>query len=864
MAIYKKIDGQDSKIAEKSIIDHSQLSGRNAYGAHSIQAIRGLPEKLTANKRDIEKEKEERIAAIIAEAEARQLADSAIETKAGGISLREGDNGTLVFTDYNKHETVVQGGYLPDDETIELQKFDITYKQVQLTEEDFEPNKYYILVDNEYVLADTYDGEETYYTQEYEEKLVAVALQTEQGNLSGNSINKELSNLKSVVNAKGGYLDSYDFNKADPTQEELTQYAIQDIGDNAYFELGELTQEEFNSYNYLYTFDNQTETYNRIYTYDNTPGLIYYTVNIWDKTRVINLYTNKTNHKNQDTWSWDYNSQTWSNLGNISLISDADNSGLHGLVTGAPNDGDHDYLGNIDDSTGYIHINGLQALADNVDVLTNKVNNQIINDKSLASNENAYSAQYSDNHFAPLSFVSRLYLEKVDINNAALVNSAPQIDPSNYLESNASIYPLDFNSSPLFTITRTLQADTTLNEDTSFTTMLNFITNRDCSLQFGARIKVSIDNGSTWNYISNGQSYGQEDYSQDALSTTQFIVYTDLLTSNTSYSTGTLLAIEVYACLSDGDSTTTNIRVACGIEKDNSNIYSYVQFNYQSVMIDTDQIEDNAITTSKIADGAVTRDKLSQEVKDELNSKVDKTTTIAGVDLQNNITKSELQTALTDSTHNFVTNSEINTWNAKQDAISVPQDDFCLNFINNTLSSTFTQEQKNAIDSGIDSNKVEQIATNTTEISNIKRLKQDNILEFTDTIVSSSMWESDSTYNSLGFTYKATISLNNVVDTMTPILTYSLEDSLSGDYSQIAETYDGGIYIWSKINVGITIPSILCVPQGDTDTTYQVYENEAGGLTYVITSSDYRYEINEAGGYTLIIGGENGSEQNNS
>ena len=692
MSIYKKINGQDTKIASNGIVDHSQLTGRNAYGAHSIQAIRGLPEKLTANKKAIEdettareaaieQEREERIQAIKDEADARALKDAEIEEHAKGINLSEGQNGTLIFKDYQGHETIVQGGYLPDDETIELQAF---YSVIQLTEDTFIPDKYYIKEDESYVLANTWDDSETYYSRQ--DKMTAFALNTGDKILSGQSIDEDITSIKSIVNAKGGYLESYNVGKADPTQEELTQYAIQDIGENVYKELGTLTEEQFNGYVYLYTYDTQSETYTRIATYDSET--IYYTVDIWDKTRVINLYTNKTTHKNQDTWSWDYNSQTWSNLRNISLISDANNEGLHGLVTGAPNDGEHDYLGNID-ANGHIHINGLPQLAD-------KVNNQIINSKSQASEDKAYSSQYIDNNFAPLSFVSRLYLNKVSSTAAELVNTAPTISPNNYLSASASIYPIDYTQSPLFTITRTLQADTTLNEETSFTTTLNFVVNRTCSLQFGARIKVSTDNGSTWTNIGSEQSFGQEDYSQDALSTTQFIAYTDLLNTNVSYPTGTLLTIEVYACLGDGDSTSTTIQIGCGIEKDSSNIYSYLQFNYQSVMISTDQI----------ADGAITRNKLAQEVKDELDGKVNKTTTIAGVDLQDNITKNELLTALnvengaqvntvtgvkgnaestyrtgninitpdnlddTNTTNKFVSQTNINNWNAKQDALS--------------------------------------------------------------------------------------------------------------------------------------------------------------------------------------------------
>ena len=50
MAIHKKIDGEDRVVANKSIIDHNELSGREAYGSHPISAIRKLPEKLHALK----------------------------------------------------------------------------------------------------------------------------------------------------------------------------------------------------------------------------------------------------------------------------------------------------------------------------------------------------------------------------------------------------------------------------------------------------------------------------------------------------------------------------------------------------------------------------------------------------------------------------------------------------------------------------------------------------------------------------------------------------------------------------------------------------------------------------------------------
>lgn len=251
MPIYKKINNKDVKVADNKILDHSELSGREAYGAHPISAIRNLPEKLSMLK------------GITQE----------IQSKADQITIQGNSDGTITLTKYDGTTVTIQSGYLPDNTTIVLDDPDQTF-----------------------------------------DKLTAIALKTTDGVISGQAISNEFVNLKSVVNAKGGYLDSYDFQTATPSQEDLTDYALQDIGISS-------------------------------------------ASAIWDKTRVINLYTDDY-HPDQDTWIWDSHSRTWSNLGNISFVSDANNDGLHGLVTGAPDDGEHDFMGNIT-ALGQIRINGL-------------------------------------------------------------------------------------------------------------------------------------------------------------------------------------------------------------------------------------------------------------------------------------------------------------------------------------------------------------------------------------------------------------------------------------------------------------------------------------------------------------------------
>lgn len=421
MSIYKKINGQDTKLANNSVLYHNALEGRDAYNAHKISSIRGLPEKLTLLKQK-DAEIQQNLANEIDRAERRENSieenaqhiniapngdgtvtftnyngnqdtfraghltdnqtihtindDSTLQVigvigdinntevfynaqsiyddiqSASRIDLVPGENGKVIFTNYYGQQTQLQSGYLPDNTTINLQEFDVSYNQIELDENTFIPNTYYIYDDNRYVLADTYDSTEIYYEKEYVEKLVAVALQTGDGGvISGETI-------KQVISSQGGYLDSYNFETSTPTQDDLVNYAIEDIGDVVYVEIeGEVTQEVFDSYTYIYTRSgSEPYIYTRAYSFD--PNETYYALNIWNRTRVINTYDNHT-------WSWDINSESWSDLGDIGVIADANNNGLHGLVTGAPNDGQHDYMGSID-SNGQIHINQLPELANTV------------------------------------------------------------------------------------------------------------------------------------------------------------------------------------------------------------------------------------------------------------------------------------------------------------------------------------------------------------------------------------------------------------------------------------------------------------------------------------------------------------------
>lgn len=73
-----------------------------------------------------------------------------------------------------------------------------------------------------------------------------------------------------------------------------------------------------------------------------------------------------------------------------------------------------------------------------------------------------------------------------------------------------------------------------------------------------------------------------------------------------------------------------------------------------------------------------------------------------------------------------------------------------------------------------------------------------------DTVVST--WTSGS-YN--GYSYRGTIPITGVTANTIAEVTFSQAQAESGNYSSVCTTYDGGLYVYSKVNTQITIPSII-------------------------------------------------------
>lgn len=83
-------------------------------------------------------------------------------------------------------------------------------------------------------------------------------------------------------------------------------------------------------------------------------------------------------------------------------------------------------------------------------------------------------------------------------------------------------------------------------------------------------------------------------------------------------------------------------------------------------------------------------------------------------------------------------------------------------------------------------------------------------LQFSNVSVAASKFVSDAT--SEAYPLRASVALDGVLETMVPEVIFSLADAVSGNFASVAETYNGGIYIYAaeKPEAAVTIPTIIC------------------------------------------------------
>lgn len=360
MTLVRNINGKNEVIANKSVIDHSQLSNREAYGCHPISAIRKLPEKLNALKeKDIELE--EQINSIKTTGQPDEMARAAIlslqqdvrdiNTKASGIQLTENE-GELTFTNYNGESSSFRSGNEVDNDTIQLVDDKIALKKVytstDLNGDGTKSNPISIVnkpdeetlktIDNKFVVEGLKTSDGILTAENI--KTADTGLQNQIDSINNSLIDidslnstqdAKLYDLESRTKGMGGYLNTYNFGK-NVTQDALTQYAMTDIG-------------------------------------------VSDPIQIFNGTKVINSY-------NKHTWVLTNTPDSipavfsWEDLGETQQIQYATNK-TAGLVKSSTNE----LEGEID-TLGHISINGLEEKF--TDIETNYVKNTDIATSSKA------------------------------------------------------------------------------------------------------------------------------------------------------------------------------------------------------------------------------------------------------------------------------------------------------------------------------------------------------------------------------------------------------------------------------------------------------------------------------------------------
>lgn len=84
--------------------------------------------------------------------------------------------------------------------------------------------------------------------------------------------------------------------------------------------------------------------------------------------------------------------------------------------------------------------------------------------------------------------------------------------------------------------------------------------------------------------------------------------------------------------------------------------------------------------------------------------------------------------------------------------------------------------------------------------------KQNTNIYSTD--VSATSWTQQSTPTYSGYSYRCSVPITGVTSSMFAIVTFAPTEALSGNYAPVCDTYNGGVYIYSKANTSITIPTI--------------------------------------------------------
>lgn len=175
-----------------------------------------------------------------------------------------------------------------------------------------------------------------------------------------------------------------------------------------------------------------------------------------------------------------------------------------------------------------------------------------------------------------------------------------------------------------------------------------------------------------------------------------------------------------------------------------------------------------------------------------------------------------------------------------------------------------------------------KLATNAVQTVKIKdgavtanKLAADAVkLHFNDVAVPVSAFQQENTYED--FSYRAELQLPGVTEDMVPELIFSLQDAMSGNIAPIAESIEGGLYIYAATvpEEALSIPTVILWRTGEqsTGSSSELYSGDYE-ITPTFTQQQLETEgkimeenviaqaipvaraSNTAGGQSVLIGG---------
>ncbi len=113
---------------------------------------------------------------------------------------------------------------------------------------------------------------------------------------------------------------------------------------------------------------------------------------------------------------------------------------------------------------------------------------------------------------------------------------------------------------------------------------------------------------------------------------------------------------------------------------------------------------------------------------------------------------------------------------------------------------------------GTDPLTIDGDAIQAAAVSRSKLADDVKVLAFTGISVPTSAWAADDTYED--YPFRAAITLEGVTEDFAPSVSFAPEDALENIFAPVAETYDGGIYIYANESPEetVTVPAIVCIP----------------------------------------------------